>query len=57
MDDFRPPHHEFTKEELELLFVTQIENCAKLKKTEAKYFSCVDHTGKHTRKIVIEYDD
>lgn len=57
MIDFNPPHHEVTPEEWEFIFKTQIENCAKLKNTEAQYFLCVDHNGKTTRKVVIEFDD
>jgi len=57
MIDFRPPHHITTQEEWDFIFKTQIENCAKLKNTEAQYFTCVDHTGKTTRKVVIEFDD
>tara|TARA_B100001059_G_scaffold38318_1_gene30988 strand:+ start:467 stop:640 length:174 start_codon:yes stop_codon:yes gene_type:complete len=57
MIDFRPPHHITTQEEWDFIFNTQIENCAKLKNTEAQYYTCVDHTGKVTRKVVIEFDD
>ena len=41
----------------QILFQQQIENCAKLKNTEVKYFTCVDSHGKITTKVVIEYDD
>ena len=57
MIDFRPPHHITTQEEWDLIFNTQIENCAKLKNTEAQYYTCIDSTGKTTRKVVIEFDD
>jgi hypothetical protein len=57
MIDFRPPHHITTKEEWDFIFKTQIENCAKLKNTEAQYYTCIDSTGKTTRKVVIEFDD
>ena len=57
MTDFRPPHHITTQEEWDFIFKTQIENCAKLKNTEAQYYTCIDSTGKTTRKIVIEFDD
>ena len=57
MIDFRPPHHITTQEEWDFIFKTQIENCAKLKNTEAQYYSCIDSTGKITRKVVIEFDD
>jgi hypothetical protein len=57
MIDFRPPHHTTTKEEWDLIFQTQIENCAKLKNTKVQRFSCVDSMGNKTTKYVIEYDD
>lgn len=59
MNDFNEPGQSpgISKEELQFIFDYQIENCAKIKNTEPQYFTCVDSTGKTTRKVVIEFDD
>ncbi len=56
MIDFVPHHRATTEQELEFIFQTQIENCARLKNTEAQTFVCIDSQGKVTKKVVIEYD-
>ena len=48
---------ELTEYERQFLFEWQIENCAKLKNTEVQYLTCIDSTGKTTRKVVLEFDD
>jgi len=59
MDNFNEPgmSPQVTASERQFMFEWQIENCARLKDTEVQYFTCVDHTGKVTRKVVIEFDD
>jgi len=50
-----PP--ELSAYERQFLFEWQIENCARLMDTEVQYLTCVDSTGKTTRKVVMEFDD
>ncbi len=59
MNNFNEPgmSSELSDSEREYMFEWQIENCARLKNTEAQYFTCIDHTGKATRKVVIEFDE
>ena len=57
MIDFVPNASPATKQELEFIFQTQIENCALLKGTNVQRFICVDSHGKVTKKVVIEYDE
>ena len=59
MDNFNEPgmSPQVTDSERQFLFEWQIENCARLKNTEVQYFTCIDSTGKTTRKVVLEFDD
>lgn len=59
MNDFNEPGmpQALTEYERQFLFEWQIENCAKLKNTEVQYLTCIDSTGKTTRKVVLEFDD
>jgi hypothetical protein len=59
MDNFNEPgmSRQITESERQFMFDWQLENCARIKGTEVQKFTCVDSTGKITRKVVIEFDD
>ena len=59
MNNFNEPGMppELSAYERQFLFEWQIENCARLMDTEVQYLTCVDSTGKTTRKVVMEFDD
>lgn len=46
-----------SEENKDFVLRLQLGNCAKILNGEIKHYTCVDHTGKITKKYVIEYDD
>ena len=45
------------KEEKQLMLEMQLSNCCELVKGKLTTLTCVDSTGKVTKKIIIEYND
>lgn len=46
-----------SEENKDFVLRLQLGNCARILNGEIKHYTCVDHTGKVTKKYVIEYDD